>query len=455
MNYQSNYLDDNMLKCLCEEFRNNNHIDPEAYTNFKVKRGLRDADGTGVVAGITLIGNVHGYVLNEGEKVPIEGKLTYRGIDVNDLVNGFITENRFGFEETAYLILIGELPNKNQLEKFTEVLGKTRILPPGFTEDMLLKAPSGNVMNKLARATLALYSYDDNADDISLENSIIQSIQLIARFPTIISLAYQVKKHYYDNDSLVLRNPDPNLSTAENILRLSKKYGEYTQDEARLLDLCMVLHAEHGGGNNSAFSCRVLSSSGTDTYSSISAAVGSLKGPKHGGASTKVSQMFDEIKQNVKDWTNDDEVASYIEKIINKEAGDGTGLVYGMGHAVYTLSDPRSVILKIYARKLAEKNGYLSEFELHESVERLTPEIFARVKGDTKTISANVDFYSGLVYKMLGLPEELYAPLFAASRIVGWTAHRIEEIQNGGRLIRPAYKMISKRRDFVPLSDRD
>lgn len=454
MTNQSNYLDADLLKSLCEEFRNNNYIDPEAYKNYKVKRGLRDADGTGVVAGVTLIGNVHGYVLNEGEKVPIEGKLSYRGIDVNDLVNGFIAENRFGFEETAYLVLIGELPNKIQLEKFTQILGKTRLLPSGFTEDMLLKAPSGNVMNKLARATLALYSYDDNPDDISLENSLVQSIQLIARFPTIISLAYQIKKHYYDNDSLVLRNPVPELSTAENILRLSKKYGEYTQEEARLLDLCMVLHAEHGGGNNSAFACRVLSSSGTDTYSSVAAAVGSLKGPKHGGASIKVSEMFEGIKQNVKDWSNDDEIASYLEKIILKEAGDGSGLVYGMGHAVYTLSDPRSVILKIYARRLAEKNGYLSEFNLHESVERLTPDIFARVKGDSKTICANVDFYSGLVYKMLGIPMELYTPVFAAARIIGWTAHRIEELQNGGKLIRPAYKMISKSKSFIPLAER-
>ncbi len=451
---QSSCPDAELLKSLCEEFKNNNYIDPAAFTNFNVKRGLRNADGTGVVAGVTLVGNVHGYVLNEGEKVPIEGKLTYRGIDVADLVNGFVTENRFGFEETAYLVLIGELPNKSQLEKFTQILGKTRLLPPGFTEDMLIKAPSNNVMNKLARATLALYSYDDNPDDISLENSLAQAMQLIARFPTIISLAYQVKRHYYDNESLVLRYPIPELSTAENILRLSKKYGEYTQEEARLLDLCLVLHVEHGGGNNSAFACRVLSSTCTDTYSAIAAAVGSLKGPRHGGANIKVSHMLDDIKQNVQNWSSDDEVASYLEKIIRKEVGDKSGLVYGMGHAIYTISDPRAVMLKIYARKLAEKNGYINEFNLIESVERLTPEVFARVKGDTKAMCANVDLYSGLVYKMLGIPMELYTPLFATARIVGWMAHRIEELQNGGRIIRPAYKPISHGKCFVPLAER-
>ncbi len=439
---------------LSEKCSENIYIDPVQYTNYKVKRGLRNADGTGVIAGVTRIGNVNGYVMYEGEKMPAEGVLTYRGIDVNELIDGFVKEDRFGFEETSYLLLTGNQPTRQELAEYSRVLGEHHHLPPNFTEDMLMRAPSLNIMNKLARATLALYSYDENPDELTLENMLRQSISLIARFPTIISLAYQIKKHYYNNEPLVIRNPDPSLSSAENILRLMKDDGQYSMQEARLLDLCLVLHAEHGGGNNSAFACRVLSSSGTDTYSAIAGAIGSLKGPRHGGANLKVSEMFEDIKKNVKDWKSDDELSEYLAKIMRKEVGDKMGLVYGMGHAVYTMSDPRAVVLKKYARKLAETNGYLDEFTLLESIERLTPDVVKAVKGSNKAMCANVDLYSGIVYRMLGIPYELYTPLFATARIVSWASHRIEEVLNGGKIIRPAYKPIPERHSYIPLDER-
>ena len=440
---------------LCEEFQRNNQIDPSYYEKWDVKRGLRNADGTGVMAGVTQIGNVRGYYMLDGEKVPAPGQLIYRGINVNDLIDGFMSDNRFGFEETAYLLLFGALPTPAQLAEFKEILNHYRALPPMFTEDMIIKAPSRDVMNKLARSVLALYSYDPIPDDNSLPAELQQALQLIARCPTIVAHSYAVKRHYFDNDSLYLHRPQPHLSVAENFLYSLRRDNQYTEDEARLLDLCLVLHMEHGGGNNSAFACRVLSSSGTDIYSAISAAVGSLKGPRHGGANKKVMEMFGYIEENVKDWKNDGEIRDYLAKLIRKEAGDGSGLIYGMGHAIYTLSDPRAVILKKFAKEVAAKKGMLEEFELFEAVERLSPEVFATEKGDTKVMCANVDFYSGLVYKMMDIPPELYTPLFAIARMVGWCAHRIEEVYySDNRIIRPAYKAVAPKRTFVPLNQR-
>ncbi len=443
------------IQSLCEEYRKYNQIDPAYYERYRVKRGLRNADGTGVMAGVTQIGNVLGYYLQDGERFPAPGKLIYRGIDVEELVNGFVRENRFGFEETAYLLLFGTLPTREQLAVFQQMLSDSHTLPHMFTEDMIIKAPSPDVMNKLARSVLALYSYDDNPDDMSLPNQLRQAVQLMARVPVIVAHAFAVKRHYYDNESLYLHRPQPGLSVAENFLYSVRHDNQFTEQEARLLDLCLVLHAEHGGGNNSAFACRVLSSSGTDTYSAIAAAVGSLKGPRHGGANKKVMEMFGYIEDEVKDWKDEDEVRSFLGKLLRKEAGDKSGLIYGMGHAIYTLSDPRAVILKRFAKQLAETKGMLDEFELYETVERLTPEVLLSVKGEDKVVCANVDLFSGMVYKMMGIPQELYTPLFAVARIVGWCAHRIEEVyQPGNRIIRPAYKAVAPMRPFVPLDQR-
>ncbi len=443
------------LQTICDQYATQHQIAPELYEKYGVKRGLRNADGTGVMAGITQIGNVRGYYIQDGERVPMDGQLIYRGIDVKDLIRGFLKEDRFGYEETAYLLLLGSLPNREQLDTFCHLLNHYRNLPAGFTEDMILKAPSPDVMNKLARATLALYSYDPDPENNSLDAELFQAIQLIARYPVIVAHAFACKRHYYDNDSLYLHRPQEGLSVAENFLYSVRHDNHFTADEARLLDLCLVLHMEHGGGNNSAFACRVLSSSGTDIYSAIAAAVGSLKGPRHGGANKKVMEMFGYIEQDVADWKDDEALSAYLEKLLRKEAGDRSGLIYGMGHAVYTLSDPRAVLLKECARKVAEKKGFLGEFELFESVERLAPEVFQRVTGQSKAICANVDMYSGLVYKMMDIPPELYTPLFAIARIVGWCAHRVEEVFNtSGRIIRPAYKSISPQRPFVPLDQR-
>ncbi len=443
------------MESLCGEFQRNNQIDPIYYEKWNVKRGLRNADGTGVMAGVTRIGNVRGYYMVDGEKVPTPGQLVYRGIDVNDLINGFMSEGRFGFEETAYLLLFGALPTVDQLTQFREILNNYHTLPPMFTEDMIIKAPSRDIMNKLARSVLALYSYDSDPDNNSLPFELDQSLRLIARCPTIVAHAFAVKQHYFDNDSLYLHRPQPGLSVAENILYSLRRDNKFTEDEARLLDLCLVLHMEHGGGNNSAFACRVLSSSGTDIYSSIAAAVGALKGYRHGGANKKVMEMFSYIETDVKDWKNDDEVRAYLERIVTREAGDGSGLIYGMGHAIYTMSDPRAVILKKFAREMAAKKGMLEEFELFETVERLSPAILAEKKGISGHICANVDLYSGLVYKMIGIPPELYTPLFAIARMVGWCAHRVEEVYNSSnRIIRPAYKAVAPSRPFIPLNER-
>ena len=443
------------LHNLCEQSLKHNAIDPKYYKRYEVKRGLRNADGTGIMAGVTRIGNVQGYYIQDGERVPIEGRLIYRGINVADLISGFVSEGRFGFEETAYLLLFGTLPTKSQLQNFEALLAEYRALPDRFTEDMILSAPSRDIMNKLARCILALYSYDANPEAPGLQNEMRQALQLIARCPIIVAHAHAAKQHYFDNESLYLHRPQEGLSMAENFLYAVRHDNKFTEDEAKLLDLCLVLHAEHGGGNNSAFACRVLSSSGTDIYSAISAAVGSLKGPRHGGANKKVMEMFGYIEENVHNWKDEGEIRDYLARLIRKEAGDRSGLIYGMGHAVYTKSDPRAVILKKFAKKLADQKGMLEEFELFEAVERLTPEVFADVKGDKKVMSANVDMYSGLVYKMMDIPTALYTPLFAVARMVGWCAHRIEEVYNSaGRIMRPAYKAVAPSQPFLPLNQR-
>lgn len=442
------------VKLLCGEIIKNNKIDQKFYEKFNVKRGLRNDDGTGVMAGITNICNVHGYILNEGEKEPMEGELIYRGYNINDIISSTTAENRFGFEETIYLLLMGELPNTTQLDNFNKILASRRQLPENFAEDMIIKAPSPNIMNKLSRSVLALYSYDDDAENQGLESEINKAITLISRLPAIMVNAYHIKRRVYDKQSLIMHQTRPEESTAETILSTLRADRTYTDAEAKLLDLCLMLHAEHGGGNNSTFTCRVMTSSGTDAYSAYSAAIGSLKGHKHGGANIKVMEMFESIKANVKNWNSEGEVADYLTKLIKKESGDKSGLIYGMGHAVYTLSDPRAKILKKSAFQLANGKEIMAEFELLQLVEKLTPEVFANIKGDKKVISANVDMYSGLVYKMLNIPVELYTPLFAISRMAGWSAHRIEELLTGNRIIRPAYKAVSKGRTYIPLKNR-
>ena len=432
----------------------NNQIEPDEFSRYNVKRGLRNADGTGVLVGLTEIGDVHGYILDEGETVPVEGRLRYRGIDVRDIVQGFQEEGRTGFEEVAYLLLFGELPDASTLASFREVLGSLRTLPDNFTEDMILKAPSSNIMNKLARSVLAYYSFDSNPEEETLHNVLRQSMTLIAALPTMAAYGYQAKSHYYDNTSLFIHAPRPELSTAENLLHMFRSSSEYSPLEAELLDLALVLHAEHGGGNNSAFTIHVVSSSSTDTYSAVAAAIGSLKGSRHGGANIKVVQMMEDIKANVKDWSSPNEVEHYIEKIITRQAFDGSGLIYGMGHAVYTRSDPRAVLLKEQANRLAKEKGLTDEMGLYELVSELTPQVFERVKGSTKVIAPNVDFYSGFVYSMLGIPRELFTPIFAISRIAGWCAHRIEEVLIGGRIIRPAYKCVVEPVAYTPIAKR-
>ena len=442
------------LKELCEELKNYSSVPGEYFDRFEVKRGLRNRDGSGVMAGLTKVCAVEGYYIDDGERKPVEGHLTYRGIDINDLVDGCIKENRFGYEEVVWLLLFGHLPTRAQLDEFNKILSDSRDLPEDFIEDMIMKAPSPNIMNKLERSVLSLYSYDSNPDDISIENVLRQSIQLVAQLPTIMTYAYQVKRRYYLKKSMYLHPIKPGLSTAETILYNTRSNREYTDAEAKLLDLCLMIHAEHGGGNNSAFATRVLTSSGTDTYAAISAGIGSLKGPRHGGANHKVTEMINFLKEDVKDITDEGQVADFLRKIINKEAGDRTGLVYGMGHAVYTLSDPRQKILKREAVKLAEEKGFGDEFVALDLIERLTPEIFASEKNNNKKICANVDLYSGLIYRMLGIPEDLYTPLFAIARVAGWSAHRIEELISGNRVIRPAYKNMAVPKEYAPLDER-
>jgi citrate synthase len=427
---------------------------PGVYSKYNAKRGLRNEDGSGVLVGLTEIGEVHAYVFDDNEKIPVEGRLIYRGLDIDDIVNGFINEDRFGFEETVYLLMFGDLPNKTQLADFTQVLGHYRKLPEDYVRDNILKAPSMDVMNKLARLVLVKYSYDSNPDDISIKNLFRQSIDLIASFPLMACYGYQAKSHYHYGKSLYIHNPSPELSTAENILMLLRPDEQYTRLEAKILDLALVLHAEHGGGNNSTFTAHVVSSSGTDIYSCIAAAIGSLKGPKHGGANNKVIDMMEELKADVKDWGSDEQIKDYLTRLVKKEAFDHTGLIYGMGHAVYTLSDPRCILLRDQAEVLAKQVGKMDEFNLHKRVEQLAPEVFRQVKNTDKPMCANVDFYSGFVYGMLNLPQDMYTPIFAIARVAGWCAHIIEENLNGGKIIRPAYKNIKGRLTYTPLSDR-
>lgn len=429
-------------------------IDAELFTKYDVKRGLRDLNGKGVLAGLTNISDVRAKKIVDGVEVPTHGRLFYRGYDVKDLVAGFTKDNRFGFEEVTYLLLFNKLPDEKELADFRVLLSKYRTLPTSFVRDIIMKAPSSDMMNTLARSVLTLYSYDDRADDVSLPNVLRQCLQLISLFPLLSIYGYQAYCHYHDGKSLFIHQPDPELSTAENILRILRPDSSYTPLEAKLLDVALVLHMEHGGGNNSSFTTHVVTSSLTDTYSVIAAAIGSLKGPRHGGANIKVVQMFDEMKQEVKDWTDEEEVGNYLRRLLHKDAFDHAGLIYGVGHAIYSKSDPRAVILKSFVEKLSVEKGLEKEFALYSLVERLAPEIISDERQMYKGVSINVDFYSGFVYHMLGLPLELYTPIFAIARITGWSAHRMEELANNGKIIRPAYKPIGTDRTYIDMNDR-
>ncbi|MDF2473754.1 MAG: citrate/2-methylcitrate synthase [Lachnospiraceae bacterium] len=439
------------LTDLCNK---NSSIDPELYSKYDVKRGLRDISGKGVLTGLTEIAEVRSYTIVDEEYVPCEGKLFYRGVDVEQIVDGFISEGRFGFEEVTYLLIFGEMPTADELVKFKKLLAEYRSLPTSFVRDIIMKAPSKDMMNTLARSVLTLYSYDDKADDITIPNVLRQSLQLVSLFPLLSVYGYQAYRHYHDGQSLVIHTPDPNLSTAELILHLLRPDSKYTPLEAKILDVALVLHAEHGGGNNSSFTTHVVSSTGTDTYSSVAASIGSLKGPKHGGANIKVVQMFDNIKTTLKDWKDEGEVKNYLISLLHKEAFDKAGLIYGMGHAVYSISDPRANVFKGFVEKLAKEKGKEDEFQLYSLVERLSSEVIAKERKIYKGVSANVDFYSGFVYSMLDLPLELYTPIFAIARISGWSAHRIEELINASKIIRPAYKSVAKHKEYVPISNR-
>ena len=447
-------MEEKMLKTFCDKVRVCNKIDSKLFTQYQVKRGLRDIDGKGVLVGLTEIGEIRSYNIEGDKMVPIPGKLIYRGIDISDIVNGFLQKGYFGFEETCYLLLFGELPSKEELKDFEELLSSYRSLPDDFVRSMILEMPSKDIMNSIARSVLALYSIDENADDTTIENVLKQCLKLIACFPLIAVYGYQAFSHYHDNKSLFIHSPRKDLSTAENILYLLRADSKYTKLEAILLDLALVLHAEHGGGNNSSFVTHVVTSSGSDTYSVIAAALGYLKGPRHGGANVKVVKMFEDIKQNIKNWEDDVEVEQYLMKLLNKEAFDNSGLIYGIGHAVYSISDPRAVIFKKYVEKLAKAKGYEDEFNLYEKVEKLAPIAIEKKFKMYKGVSANVDFYSGFVYRMLGIPQELFTPIFAIARVVGWSAHRIEEIVNAGKIIRPAYKSVSNNKDYISIDER-
>ena len=434
--------------------RQNYDIDPALYGKYEVKRGLRDQNGKGVLAGLTKVAEVKSYTIDDGDIIPCEGKLYYHGIDMQKIVDGFTSENRFGFEEVTYLLLFGQLPTAEQLDEFKKVLVYYRELPTSFTRDVILKAPSRDVMNSLARSVLTLYSYDEKADDTSLENVLRQSLQMIARFPRLSVYSYQALKHYYEDQSLFIHAPNPDLSTAENILYMLRSDNQFTELEAKVLDVALVVHADHGGGNNSTFTTRVVTSSGTDTYSTIAAAIGSLKGPRHGGANIKVAGMFDDLKDKVKNWNSDTEIEQYLCDLLDKKAFDKAGLIYGMGHAVYSLSDPRAEIFKKYVKMLSVEKGKEDEYELYARVERLAPEIINEKRHTFKGVSANVDFYSGFVYNMLGLPRELFTPIFAIARISGWCAHRMEEMMNSSKIIRPAYKNVIKHQEYKKISER-
>ncbi len=443
-----------MIANFADVAKEHSKIDPTLYTKYNVKRGLRNNDGTGVLVGLTEVGEVMSYIVDDAERVPVEGKLFFQGYEIKDLVNG-IKKDNFGFEEVAYLLLTGNLPTNEELKSFNELLASCRELPFGFTEDMILKAPSPDIMNKLARSVLALYSYDENPDSLKIDNVMRQCIELIARFPVLIAYGYMARRHYVERQSLFLHSPKPEYSTAENVLHLIRPDGKFTELEAKVLDVALCIHAEHGGGNNSSFVTHAVTSTGTDTYSAIAAAVGSLKGPQHGGASNKAFAMMNDLRENVSDWKSDAEVKAYLTKILKKEAFDKSGLIYGIGHAVYTLSDPRTKLLKSYASELAKAKGLSDVFELYTKVEELAPEVFHEVKNNDKIVCANVDYYAGLVYSMLDIPPELFTPLFACARIAGWSAHRIEELVAGGRIMRPAFKCVNKRKPYTEMDDRD
>lgn len=443
------------IKQLAEKCRESLSINPELYSKYEVKRGLRDVSGQGVLTGLTEVSEIRSHIMVDRDMVPTEGKLYYHGVDVEEIVAGFIKEKRFGFEETVFLLLFGKLPNKEELDTLNGLLSQYRKeLPTSFVRDIIMKAPSRDMMNTLARSVLTLYSYDDKADDTSVENVLRQCLQLIALFPLLSVYGYQAYSHYHDGNSLFIHQPVEGLSTAENILHILRADSKYSELEAKILDIALVLHAEHGGGNNSTFTTHVVTSSGTDTYSSVAASLGSLKGPKHGGANIKVMKMFEDMKAIVGDWNDEEEVRNYLVDILNKKAFDKKGLIYGMGHAVYSISDPRANIFKEFVKKLSEEKGYQKEFSLYSLVERLAPEVIANERKIYKGVSANVDFYSGFVYNMLGLPFELYTPIFAIARIAGWSAHRLEELINEGKIIRPAYKAVAKHEKYVPINER-
>lgn len=445
--------DSSLVLELTQKNRHNSEFDPEEFTRFQVKRGLRNADGTGVVAGLTRICNVHGYLLNEGERSPIDGRLVYRGYSLNDIAEGFLSEKRFGFEEVAYLLLSGELPTPAVLRDFCSQLAEGSELPKGFLQDIILRAPSRDIMNVLQRAVLALYSYDDLAEDQSVANVMRQCLSIIAAMPKMMVAAYEAKLYAIDNQDMHFFKHDIKLSVAENILKMLRPNQTYTPEEARLLDLCLAVHADHGGGNNSTFTVRTLTSASTDTYSAIAAGIGSLKGFRHGGANRKVSDMLEDISKNVNDPDDEEEFTTYLEKIVAKQAGDGSGLIYGMGHAVYTLSDPRAVLLKGMLGSIAAGTEHQRDFKIASLVEKLAPAVLKKKRGGTGVTSANVDLYSGITYKTLGLPPELFTPMFCVSRTVGWCAHRLEEL-SGGRIVRPAYKSVQPEALYLPIEKR-
>ena len=442
------------VRKLAAECLQNSRIDPALYQKYQVNRGLRDLNGRGVLTGLTEISEIQSSKEIDGQLVACEGQLYYRGIDIEAIVDGFVKNGHAGFEEITYLLLCGHLPNEQQLSDFQQTLAGYRTLPTNFVRDIILKAPSRDMMNTLARSVLTLYAYDDNANDTSIDNVMRQCLQLIAVFPLLSVYAYHAYNHYQLGHSLVIHHPQPHLSTAENILHLLRPDSQYTELEAKILDIALVLHAEHGGGNNSTFTTHVVSSSGTDTYSVVAASLGSLKGPKHGGANIKVVEMFEDMRSAVKDWEDDDEIAAYLRALLHKEAFDKAGLIYGMGHAVYSLSDPRACIFSRYVKELSEEKGMQKEYALYSKVEHMAPKIIAEERRMYKGVSANIDFYSGFVYRMLNLPPELYTPLFAIARISGWSAHRIEELINAGKIIRPAYKNVCNRHPYTPLSVR-
>ena len=442
------------IEDLTEICKEHTTLDLSLYEKNDVKRGLRDINGKGVLAGLTQISNIQATKVVDGREIPCAGTLSYRGYDIKDLTRGFINDDRFGFEEVTYLLLFGKLPNEEQLNRFRTLLADQRSLPTNFVRDVIMKAPSRDIMNGLARSVLTLYSYDSNPDDTSLPNVLRQCLNLISVFPLLSVYGYQAYNHYIRGKSLYIHNPRRELTTAENILRMLRPDKKYTSLEAKILDIVLILHMEHGGGNNSTFTTHVVSSSGTDTYSAIAAALGSLKGPKHGGANIKVVSMFNDMKKQVKDWTDEEEVAEYLRKLLHKEAFDKKGLIYGIGHAIYSVSDPRAEVLKAYVEKLAVAKGKKKDYDLYAMVERLAPQVIAQERRIYKGVSANVDFYSGFVYSMLDLPLELYTPMFAVARVVGWSAHRMEELINTDKIIRPAYKNVLEPAVYVPLDQR-